>query len=400
MKVGSEEKGSEDEKVKGRLSNLAMILAHDQTYLDRFAYDLFHRKIVFRSHKDPSQVFDYDDETQHRLRVRLATDYGDFKPYDVESAITTVAMRNQFHPLQDRIKSLLWDGRKRVETWLTRICGADDNEYTRAVAKMWCISAIARAFKPGIKVDTMMVLEGAQGTNKSALIEEMSYGHFLDNKIDIQSKDGKQSLFGKWFVEFAELEGLNKKSSEAIKQFLTNRTDVFRLPYERTEKQFPRTSIFVGTTNEAEYLEDPTGNRRFWPVKIERVNLKKVEEERDQIWAEAYQLFLDGHKWWVHETDDIAKYFRIEQEQRVVRAEIHDDLRCWVEDNILVSDDGCYRVSVKDVWTRYHGGRVSDLDRRKEKEVVLVLKGMGFEKKKPPASYDQKRTPVWTVRFK
>ena len=369
----------EDEKVKNRIYNADMILTNDPKYQGLFFWDDFAQKIAIRN-KKTNEVLDFDDTFEAMLQVKLGREYGDFRMESIKAVVLTIAKQNHFHPLQEKIKSIEWDGRTRVETWLSHYCGAEDSEYLRLVARKWMISAIARLFRPGCKVDNVLVLEGEQGTKKSSLLRALCYDNFLDGGIDIRSKDGKMALFGKWIVEFSELEGLNGRSSDEIKAFLAKQDDKLRIPYARGEDYFKRTCVFVGTTNKEQYLEDPTGNRRFWPVKIKQANLTAVEADRDQLWAEAYQTFRNGEKWWIDEGGSEALIFKSEQGERVVHSDLEDKIYEWLIQGIR--EDGRVLVKLHEVWTDCIGGKLSQIDRKKEHEIAECLRRMGLKKGK------------------
>ena len=371
----------EDGKVKRRLYNIDLILnnakpkGHDYYYRDLFFYDDFNQRIVI---KRGDKIEEFDDGYMAMLRVRLAREFGEVSVPDLEAVITTIAKQNHFHPLQEKIKSIEWDGEKRLDSWLKICCGAKDTEYNRLVSRKWAVSAMARLFHAGCKVDNVMVLEGAQGAKKSTLLRILSYGNFLDGGIDIRTKDGIMSLFGKWIVEFSELEGLNGRTADAVKSFLGKQDDKIRLPYQKKEEYFKRTCVFAGTTNKKQYLNDPTGNRRFWPVGIEYCDLEKAKEVRDQVWAEAYIAFKDGEEWWVNEESEEAKLFRVEQGARLDRSEVEEVIDEYDAD--MVFDDGAIGIKLKNLWTNGFNGRLENLNRRKEHELAHSLRMLGFEK--------------------
>lgn len=376
-----EDKLTEDDdgKVRDKIYNIDLILNNDSRYKGIFFFDDFNQRIVIRNPKT-NELIEFDDTYMARLRVRLGREWGHFRAADIEAVITTIAKNNHFHPMQEKIKSIEWDGAKRAESWLVRYCGAQDSEYTRAVSKKWMISAVARLFSPGCKVDNVLVLEGEQGTKKSSLLRLLCYDNFLDGGLDIRTKDGSMALFGKWIVEFSELEGLNGRTSDQVKAYLTKQDDKIRLPYGKSEQYFKRTCVFVGTTNKDQYLEDPTGNRRFWPVRINKADLARLEKDRDQIWAEAYQEYRNGVKWWVDEESDEAKIFRLEQGDRVMHSDIEEKILEFLEDRLI--DDGRVLVKLHDIWTDCLGGRLSQIDRKKEHEIAECLRRMGMKKGK------------------
>lgn len=227
----------------------------------------------------------------------------------VLDAAQLVGYDNRRNALSDWLDSLAWDGVERLGAWLVSAYGVDDTEYTRCVGWNWLLSMVARAYRPGCKVDTMPVLEGEQGLGKSdslrALVGALGAQggtprehRFVDTRFEPDNKDFLLTVRGRWLVEIAELHGLQKSDREAIKQFLSRQVDAVRVPYDRVVLDTPRTCVMVGTTNETEYLSDPTGARRFWPLSCKHVDLAWIEANRDQLWAEAVVKYKAGGKWW------------------------------------------------------------------------------------------------------
>lgn len=222
----------------------------------------------------------------------------------IHEAMTIVALRNAYHPLREYLDSLQWDGIPRIDSAFKRLLGADMPEpYLSEVSRRFFMACVHRAFHPGCKFDYVVVLEGRQGTGKSTFIEKLAgLGWFLDGLPNVADKDASLYLQGTWIVELAELDAVFKSTNEATKAFVTRRVDKFRPPYGRTREDFPRVSVMVGSTNDDNYLSDPSGNRRYWPVRIKKCDFKAVEKERDQLWAEAVfhywfdriPLFLEG----------------------------------------------------------------------------------------------------------
>lgn len=180
------------------------------------------------------------------------------------------------------------------------IAGVEDNDYTRAVGKKVLIGAVARAFKPGCKLDTMLILEGEQGLRKSTLVRILGGKYTSEGIPAIGTKDAQQHLASFWFVEIAELDAFRKAELTKLKEFMSTTEDSYRPPYGRQTKKVPRKTIFIGTTNEFDYLNDPSGARRFWPVKCTKmIDSDKLVEIRDQLFAEAVHWYKGEEPWWL-----------------------------------------------------------------------------------------------------
>lgn len=228
-------------------------------------------------------------------------------------AMETVAHENPFHPLRDYLNGLEWDNRPRLDKWLHRYVGADDTPYNSAVGRWWLISAVARAMQPGCQTDHVLILEGGQGKGKSQAVRTLGGEWTLGALPDIRDHvRAAATIGGKWIIEIAELDALKGAGMTRIKDFVSQQVDTYRPAYGHADVDRPRCCVFVGTTNEHTYLNDPTGARRFWPVKVVgKVQRAALGKDRDQLWAECVLAYRAGEQW--HPTDEYVDV--IEQEQ-------------------------------------------------------------------------------------
>ncbi len=229
----------------------------------------------------------------------------------VVDAVQVVAREHEYHPVRNYLDTIIWDQRQRLDGLLPHYFGADDSPYVRAVGAKFLISAVARTYRPGCKVDNVLMLEGPQNLGKSTAVAVLADPWQCEHIPDLHSKDAMQQIQGVLMVELAELSAMRKSDVESTKAFISRQVDRYRAPYA----DYPRQCVFVGTTNSDTYLSDITGNRRFWPVRCTSINLRELKRDKEQLWAEAVDRFDLGEQWWLTpEQEDLA-----ENEQEVRR---------------------------------------------------------------------------------
>ena len=232
-------------------------------------------------------------------------------------AVEAVAREFSFHPVGDYLCSLKHDGVARLGKWLSTCLGAEQNRYNEAVGQAMLIAAVARIFEPGCKVDNVPIFEGSQGAGKSTAVKALFDPWFSDELADLGSKDAAMQTRGIWAIEVSELDAMNRTEVSRIKAFITRTTDRFRPPYGSRIIESPRSCVFWGTTNADGYLKDETGGRRFWPVKIGKIDVDELRAQRDQLWAEAVILY-DAHvPWWLTKKEARADAERHQRDRYV-----------------------------------------------------------------------------------
>ena len=233
----------------------------------------------------------------------------------LEEAVIMVGRRHAYHPLRERFEALRgkWDGTQRLPSWLERSCLGGEpmpkehplRRYLARVGTWFVMAMVKRILEPGCKFDYMVVFEGGQGRGKSTLARVLSCGYFADTGLVLGDKDSYQNLQGKSVYEWAELDALARADVRKVKSFISSETDYFRASFDRRPRDYPRQVVFIGTTNESHYLSDPTGNRRFWPVRVTRkIDLEWVRANLEQMLAEA-----------VHRVDANERMYPTEKEQ-------------------------------------------------------------------------------------
>ena len=297
-------------------NNINLIIQNDRCLKAAFYLNLFdNKRYIIRSMpwRTIDKIEPLKDVDYSGVRNYIECVYGIVSSQKVDDALSLEFERHKFHPIRDYISSQVWDGIPRIDTLLIDYFGAIDNSYTRAAIRKTLVAAVARIFEPGVKFDTALILVGKQGTFKSTFIKKLGKDWFSDTFTTVQGREAFEQIQGAWLVEIGELSGFKKAEVETIKHYISKREDSFRPAYGRVVETYKRQCVFFGTTNNRDFLRDPTGNRRFMPIDVRPQYVKKsvaldlTDYEISQIWAEAYQLYLNGEQLYLsYEDTEIA----------------------------------------------------------------------------------------------
>lgn len=385
-------------------NNLNIIFQFDPFLKNAFKLNTFDNKryvtktLPWRKIDDVEPLRDVD---YSGVRNYIECIYGIVSSQKVDDALALEIEKKKFHPIVKYIKSLQWDGTPRVNTLLIDYFGAEDNAYTRAAIRKMLCAAVTRVFHPGTKFDTALILVGPQATYKSTFVKKLGKNWFSDTFTTVQGKESFEQIQGAWLVEIAELSGLKKAEVETIKHYISKCEDSFRPAYGRTIETYKRQCVFFGTTNSKDFLRDPTGNRRFLPIDVrpeyatKNVAQELTEEEVDQVWAEAYEMYKQGESLYMTgEEDIIAKieqHKHSEQDERkgiieeYLNAKYPDnwssmdlyDRRRWLEDPL--SQAGTIQkdfVCVAEIWCECLGKEKNDMSRYNTRDINDILRSL------------------------
>lgn len=357
-----------------RVHNLLLILDHDTPWRGRLRFDEFRQGVVDRGDE-------WTDAALIELKGWLERTWidGEVKTSVVREAVEAVAARHTFHPIREWFAGLPpWDQTPRIPSFFSDYCGTPLTPYSEAVARSLFVSAVARVIRPGCKVDTMVVLEGAQGIGKSKLVQ-MLFG--VAWHCDITEEPGGldfyQNLRGKWVGEFSELSAMGKADQNRVKQVLTQTQDTYRASYGHYSRTYPRQFVFIGNTNKSDYLADDTGARRYLPIACTEINAEAVAPVREALWAEAIHRFLAGEKWW-----DIPDSER-EQEARYQSDSWEDYIAPWLSTKL--------KVTISEVLEGALGLKIERHDRSAQTRVGSILRRLGWTAKQSTTVGDRKR---------
>lgn len=412
-------KGMESDKkgvYQSTINNVILVLQNDPKVKGKLALNKFEQREVskgnlpWRKISGPYECL--TDKDDAGLRHYLEHKYKITGVQRIQDAINLIFLQNAFHPVCDYLKGLQWDGEKRLDTLFIDYLGAEDNAYTRAVTRKCLVAAVSRVFYPGTKFDYVLVLVGKQGVGKSSIVKKLGQQWYSDSFGSIQGKEAFEQIQGVWILEMAELAGLKKAEFEQIKHFISKSEDRYRVAYGKRTENFPRQCIFIGTTNNKDFLRDPTGNRRFWPVDT-LVHLPKKDtwkdftsEEVDQVWAEAYTLFKSRESLFLtkeqeemaldmqvahSETDDrsglIQRYLEVPLPAGWVSMDTNQRrLYLFGEDELKANATEIRtRVSVAEIWCELFNKPIADMSRYNTKDLHNIMKNIpGWEEGKAP----------------
>lgn len=368
-------------------------------------------------------IFWQNSDTE-QLYMWIANNHGVQFPKEIfQMALTTVANKRRFHPIEDYFTKLPeWDGQERMEKLLVDYLGAEDTIFNREAIRKVLVAAIARIYHPGIKFDYMLVLNGPQGIGKSTFFGRLFKGFLSDSltMLDMRDKTGSEKLQGYWALEVAEMAGMRKADIECVKSFISRQEDIYRPAYGRVVEKHPRRCVIVGSTNSSTgFLRDISGNRRFWPVKCSGGKLKPwnlTDEELDQIWAEAMAAYNSGESLLLSkEAEELAAKEQreaIEEDPRMAQVVEYlekplpvnwdkldlDTRRMFLEGDTDYDPESLVEretVSNMEIWVECFGKKAADMERKDSDAITaLMMKVDGWERsgiRKRISLYGQQR---------
>jgi Virulence-associated protein E/Bifunctional DNA primase/polymerase, N-terminal len=370
------------DELKASLGNLVLMLTHDATYAGKLRLDEMRGVVMLGE-------LEVTDATVSSIRVDFEKRYG-IQPPDADTAraVQLVASSNAFHPVREFLSTLKWDGVPRLDQVAAKILRVRANSEEEAallalLVRRWFICLVARVLVPGCKVDTALILEGAQGIGKSTFFRIIAGEWFSDTEMALD-KDAMMQLRAAWIYEWAELENmLSRQSNSRVKAFLTSTEDKFRPPFGRTPVTVKRSGVIVGTTNDQDFLHDPSGSRRFWVVPVGAIDAVLLRAQRDQLLAEAMVAHAAGERRWLNEDEEAR---REALSTRFVETDP------W-EDRVLEFANTQERVRTADVLLQALQVPLEKLSRRDEMRVTGILKRARYRPEQ--SRVDGKTTRYW-----
>lgn len=402
-------------KIKGTIDNILIILNNHPELKDRFALNQFAGRgevlgvLPWSTNGAESRRRMWSDTDSNGLYWFMEKNFEITSRGNIDAALDIHAATHAFNDVQNYINGLMWDGQPRLDALFIDYLGADDSLYVRTVTRKAFTAAVARAMNPGCKFDNMLILCGPQGIGKSTILDKMSRGFFNDSIHTFEGKEASELLQGVWIVEVAELDAFRRSDVACIKQFLSLRADRYRAAYGRHVKELPRCCVFFGTCNQSDFLQDTTGNRRFWPVDVGRNPREKsvfddlTDDVIAQVWAEAKARWQAGEPLYI--SGEVEQEARERQEEHreapaqegiileFVSRQVPDDWLKWTLDKRRdywggLAQGGSYtlverdRICAAEVWCELYCKNISDMRKSDARDINAVLDRMdGWERK-------------------
>lgn len=353
-------------------------------------------RIVYDAFQD--QIMLGEPGGAHRYRPLTDVDYGvlraqlgkaGFKPVAAEvmrTAVLMVAAEHAYDSATAFVSDLAHDGVPRIDTAMSRYYGCEDTPYTRAVGAYLFTALAGRALEHPLQCDMAVILVGLQGARKTSAISALAPTPRAFGTVNLSKSDEDiaRRLRGKLIVEWAEMRGLVGRDLDGIKDWITRRTEQWTPKYKEFDTFFDRRCIVVGTANTTELLDDDTGERRWLPVLAGACDVRALEADRDQLWAEGAARFrAHGVEW------EAAEHLAQPEHARFKVGDSWSDIvAAWlaalpvpkIGEIPSPTPNGMRAVAIHEVATEALGIRKGDISQREEKRIAKILRSFGYEK--------------------
>ena len=401
---------TEQGKVRVTVNNLLLILKNTSKEKNFIFFDLFYSTNFFQSAPPWSQntiteATEIKDIDITNGVAWFSIHWGmEVQPPKLILALDQLASENKRHPIREHLRTLKWDEKPRLDSWLKKYLGAtEDDFYLKIVGRKMLIALVTRVFNPGCKFDQIVILQGGQGAGKSTALKILATKKWFTDKLgDISNKDALMTMHRHWLIEIGELDSMKKADVEEFKLFASTEVDVFRKPYGHLTESYPRQSIMVGTTNKDEFLVDETGNRRFWPVSVaDELDLDSLQAERDQLIAEAVAAYDSGEQLWFENWKSAdAKRFKKLAEAVQNKFTVSDDWENEVAEIFAKPDHGLNLngFTLLQLWAKMQNfgvASISSLPTAVSLRLGKILRSQGFKKKNSNIVSKGKDQKVW-----
>ena len=360
------------------LANASRILQFYENFRGNIWYDDFRGRVYHTLYGSTPQPWTDRETRRVTVAIQQQLKLPRFQLSLVHDAITHAAECHPRHSLRDWLDSLKWDGNDRLESWLGDTAGVVMDEYTQAVGRNWLIGMVARAYKPGCKMDNMPVLEGVSGLKKTQFLGVLGGDWYKSLTMQFGEKDFLQALRGAWLVEIPDMAGFTRSEHTKVLATITTAIDSYRAPYGRVPEDVPRTCIFAATSETDDYLSDSRGKRRYWPIRCVDIDLDVLRGMRDQLFAEAVQRYRNNATWYEVPRDAATR----EQLNRTTSEEWAEDILTTAEfwwREYLLQPVGT-KITARRILAKVLGIALADVTPAACRRVTNVLQNAGWRR--------------------
>jgi len=375
------------------MANVMIVLSTHPYYKDTIKYNEFRHEIEYNGQP-------LEDADINKIQYFMQTDAGlhGISKEAVYSAIAHYASENKYDEVKDWLATLNWDGTERLKHWVHKATGVKNDDYHQGIGSQWFMGMIKRLMIPGSVFDYVMVLVGAQGIGKTSLFRILGGKWYKSYTGAMDNKDFYLALRGAMIVDLDEGAALYRSEAIKIKSIITETHDEFRAPYDRVMKKFARRFVFSMSTNDTEPFRDVTGNRRYWAIDgAQTIDFKWLEENRDQLFAEAYHYFINKI-----EVAEVPKDKALEAQERHLPDDSWTDV---VVDEVRKSYDYCkgdegYSTTIIEIYAKvFPNESIARLDKKQELRISNIFKKeLGLEKIRK--TIDGERKSRWYITDK
>ncbi len=369
--------------------NVYRILVKHPNYKERFRFNVWRQR---EEYKDGNVWRDLEDSDSIDFQREISMLYPQFRSVAktmVQDAVVSACNDDRYDVALKFIRKEEWDKKNRLDTWLSQAYGTPDTPYYRAVGSNFFKGMAKRIIEPGCKFDSVLIIEGKQGCGKSTSLTLIAGEDWhLETTMMPEGKDFFMQMSGKLIVEFSEGESFSRADTKKMKSVISTRFDTYRTPYEKRPKDIPRRCVFAMTTNNSEFLKDETGNRRFFPIVVEKpfVDLEWLKENRQQMFAEAlYRVETLNemlHEYPLEEAEAIRA-------EKMIKTGLEDIIGDWLEmpkeaygNNMTVLNIAENGVSTTEVWLHALKGHEDRFPKWEEMRIAQALQMLGMEKRR------------------
>lgn len=370
--------------------NVTVALANAPELAGKIGWDVRLMAYVSATATPAGEAGPWTDAHSAKLAVWLQSLQIPVTTRHVDTAIAAAAKAQKFDPLAGYLNGLEWDGIERIGTWLADYCRADASSANSIMGSKFLIGAVARALRPGCRMDYMLVLEGAQGTRKSTAINILGGPYAGENLPDFHSRDAMQIAGSKWIIEVGELAAAKRSELDSIKAFITRTEDTYVPKYGKYPVAVKRWSVLIGNYNPegVGILQDTTGNRRFWIAHVESIDVGALQKDRDQLWAEAVHCFKRGDAWWPDKEEE--EPIAVQQEDHRDDDPWLDVIGQWLGEELMsgqTRSDSLENVTTTYIAIHALAFQAKEVKRTEQMRIAKCLKELGYVRtKRGPAN--------------